>query len=62
MNVVSANSGFNSDDAHFEAMYNEEVKFLSNQVGGSRPSYSKEGENQGWNIDRDDGWRDQDRE
>ncbi|WMV46402.1 hypothetical protein MTR67_039787 [Solanum verrucosum] len=62
VNVVGANSGFNSDYAHFEAMYNEEVKFLSNQVGGSHPSYSREGENEGWNRDRDDGWRDRDRE
>ncbi|WMV41956.1 hypothetical protein MTR67_035341 [Solanum verrucosum] len=54
MNVVGASSGVSLDDTQFEAIYNEEVQFLSNQAGGSRPSYQRSGENQGWNRDRDE--------
>ncbi|KAH0740735.1 hypothetical protein KY290_033778 [Solanum tuberosum] len=61
MNVVGANSGVSPDDAQFEAMYNIEVQFLSNQIGGSLPSNPRPGGNHGWNRDRDESWRDQDR-
>ncbi|WMV41908.1 hypothetical protein MTR67_035293 [Solanum verrucosum] len=54
MNTVGANSGVSPDDAQFEDMYNVEVQFLSNQTGGSRPSYPRSGGNHGGNRDRDD--------
>ncbi|WMV33283.1 hypothetical protein MTR67_026668 [Solanum verrucosum] len=62
VNAVSTNNGVNPDEVQFDAMYNEEVQFLSNQEGGSRPSYQRPGENQRWNRDRGNGWRDRDRE
>ncbi|WMV41898.1 hypothetical protein MTR67_035283 [Solanum verrucosum] len=62
MNVVGANSGVSPDDAQFEAMYNIEVQFLSNQTGGSLPSYPRLRGNHGWNRDRDDSWKDRDRD
>ncbi|WMV50765.1 hypothetical protein MTR67_044150 [Solanum verrucosum] len=60
VNVVGVSNGVSSDDAQFDAMYNEEVQFLLNQEGGFRRIYQRPGENQGWNRDRDDGWRDRD--
>uniref|UniRef100_M1DP05 Uncharacterized protein n=1 Tax=Solanum tuberosum TaxID=4113 RepID=M1DP05_SOLTU len=50
------------DDAQLEAMYNEEVQFLSNQVGCSRLSYPRLEGNQGWTKDRDSGCRDRERD
>ncbi|WMV37362.1 hypothetical protein MTR67_030747, partial [Solanum verrucosum] len=32
VNAVGINSGVTHDEAHFKAMYNEEVQFLANQV------------------------------
>ncbi|WMV41421.1 hypothetical protein MTR67_034806 [Solanum verrucosum] len=41
LNAVGANSGVSLDDAQFEAICNEDVLFLSNHVGVSRPSYPR---------------------
>ncbi|WMV09119.1 hypothetical protein MTR67_002504, partial [Solanum verrucosum] len=48
-------------DTKFEALYNEEVQYLGNQVRGGRDShtnYQRKCGNQGWNKDRKSGWKD----
>ncbi|WMV45848.1 hypothetical protein MTR67_039233 [Solanum verrucosum] len=54
--------GVNLDEAHFEAMYNEELHFLENHKGGFRLSYPRPDGNQSWKNNRDEGWRDLHRE
>ncbi|WMV58909.1 hypothetical protein MTR67_052294 [Solanum verrucosum] len=61
VNVVGV-SGVNPDEPLFEVMYNKEVHFLANQIGGFSPNYPMPDGSRGWNMDRDDGLRDWDRE
>ncbi|WMV30303.1 hypothetical protein MTR67_023688 [Solanum verrucosum] len=39
VNAVGTNSGQCPNDAKFEELYNEEVQYLGNQVGGSHTNY-----------------------
>lgn len=43
VNVVGASSGLNLEDAKFEAMYDEEVHFFRNKLGGFSTELSKFG-------------------
>uniref|UniRef100_M1DF48 Integrase core domain containing protein n=1 Tax=Solanum tuberosum TaxID=4113 RepID=M1DF48_SOLTU len=58
VNAVGTNSGQCPNDAKFEALYNEEVQYLGNQVGSSQHKYQQQDGNQGWNKERDGGWGD----
>ncbi|WMV59031.1 hypothetical protein MTR67_052416 [Solanum verrucosum] len=58
VNLVGTSRGQCPKDAKFEALHNEEVNYLENQFGGSHPNYPRQGENQGWNKDQDNSWRD----
>jgi len=49
VNVVATDSGQCPNDAKFEALYNEEVQYLGNQMMGSPPNYQRHGGSQGWN-------------
>ncbi|WMV41287.1 hypothetical protein MTR67_034672 [Solanum verrucosum] len=40
-NAIGTNSGQCTNDAKFEALYNEEVQYLGNQVGGSQHKYQQ---------------------
>jgi len=53
VNVVDTRVGKVSDDANIHAMYNEEVQYLANQLGGSRPNYPRPGGNPNWNNNED---------
>ncbi|WMV24601.1 hypothetical protein MTR67_017986 [Solanum verrucosum] len=41
MNAPSLSGGKCNEDEMFEALYNKEVQFLSNQSRGSHPTYQK---------------------
>ncbi|WMV13461.1 hypothetical protein MTR67_006846 [Solanum verrucosum] len=58
VNALGKSSGKCSEDAKFEVLYNKEVRFLGNQMEGSHPNYLRVDENQGWNKERGNGWRD----
>lgn len=71
VNDLALSSSKCYEDNKFEALYNEEVQTLSNQVGHSHPTFQRQNMNQGWNKDkdkewwnkeRDGNWRDRDRE
>ena len=47
-------------EAKFKVVYNKEVNFLANQVGGYRSNYPRQGGNQGYN--KNNYQRDRDRE
>ncbi|WMV33379.1 hypothetical protein MTR67_026764 [Solanum verrucosum] len=57
VNAIGTSSEQCSEDAKFEALYNEKVNYMGNQLGGSYPNYPRSGANQGWNKDMDNGWR-----
>ena len=61
MNIVNifGIGGVNHEEAQFEAMYNEEVNFLTNQGGGFHSNFMRKGGNTHWN--KYDGWTDNDR-
>ncbi|WMV24771.1 hypothetical protein MTR67_018156 [Solanum verrucosum] len=44
VNAIGSSSGMCSDNENLEAVYNEEVQLLLNEVGGSFPSYPRPGE------------------
>ena len=45
VNAIHASKGHVSEDAKFDALFEEEVQYLSNQPGGSRPNYPRPGGN-----------------
>ena len=49
VNAIDAGKGNVSEDEKFETLYEEEVQYLSNQPGGSRPNYPRPGGNPNWN-------------
>uniref|UniRef100_M1DZT7 Integrase core domain containing protein n=1 Tax=Solanum tuberosum TaxID=4113 RepID=M1DZT7_SOLTU len=59
VNVVCV-EGVNPKEMKFEAMYDEEVNFLTNQGGGYCSNNPRQGGNQG--FVRDEAWKDRDRE
>ncbi|WMV25290.1 hypothetical protein MTR67_018675 [Solanum verrucosum] len=51
VNVVGTSVGQCQEDAKFETLYNEEVDYMGNQLGGSHPNYPRSGWNLGLNKD-----------
>ncbi|WMV50566.1 hypothetical protein MTR67_043951 [Solanum verrucosum] len=51
VNAIGTSSGQCLESAKFEALYNEEVNYMENHLGGSHPNHQRQGGNQGWNKD-----------
>jgi len=58
LHTIGTSSGQCPKDAKFKKLYNEEVNYKGNQLGGSHPNYQRWSVNQGWNKEWDNGWKD----